>query len=136
MSKDQDFGSTRELIDELESLHGALGTVDAAGLKGTGDMDEIPILLDIIKPSEEKSEKESGGNPISSIYRKILKTNKPHEPTPMDLSLIPVLYPEASDEENLLTTMIDGLVAKYLPILEAELREKIRERFSEQNKIH
>ncbi|MBV1916113.1 MAG: hypothetical protein KUG72_12055 [Pseudomonadales bacterium] len=141
MSKDRDIGNAKELIDELESLHGSLEKAVGNSDESRGDealaLSGIPILLDIIKsPEEKKPEKESGGNPISNIYRRILKPEQPEKPSQMDLSLIPTIYPEQSDEENMLNSMIDGLVVKYLPVLEAELRARLRERFSAPTEIH
>ena len=138
MSKDRDIGSTKELIDELESLHGSLDTgMDGSPAEDALELGEIPILVDVIKSPEEKQrEKEAAGNPISSIYRKILKADRAPKKVQMDLSLIPTLYPEQSDEESMLNSMIDGLVEKYLPVLEVELRARLRERFSAPTEIH
>ena len=138
MSKDRDIGSAKELIDELESLHGSLDTgVDGSLTKDALELSEIPILVDIIKSPEEKQrEKAAAGNPISNIYRKILKVDRAPEKVQMDLSLIPTLYPEQSDEDSVLNLMIDGLVVKYLPVLEAELRDRLRKRFSAPAEIH
>ena len=131
MNKESDNDIKKDLIDELETLHDSLDKVDvserSAAVKPRNE-DDIPVLRDIIHSDSAISE--ASGDPVSSIYKLTLRKEKAKKIVVADNSLIPTLYPENYLENKRAEKIIDELVAEYLPIIEAQLREKLRKQYA------
>ena len=131
MNKESDNDIKKDLIDELETLHDSLDKVDvserSAAVKPRNE-DDIPVLRDIIHSDSAISE--ASGDPVSSIYKLTLRKEKAKKIVVADNSLIPTLYPENYLENKRAEKIIDELVAEYLPLIEAQLREKLRKQYA------
>ncbi|MDF1644853.1 MAG: hypothetical protein P1U80_11785 [Pseudomonadales bacterium] len=154
MSDDQEHKIKKNLIEELESLHKALGSatenpraLDAgAGARECTDEYAIPILVDVIRCvsadmadgdiKDNRTNIDQNIDPVSTIYQQALTPREELSDRKFDISTIPTLYPEQYEQNSRIDELVDELVAEYLPALEHRLRTKLRQRFATQNKTH